>query len=116
MRITFPLPVLVGLLLLFGCSQRDTVRSGAAKDSAHGADLITFSDGTTLEAQTRNGQNLNGVRMVRKSKGEETYVAERGKLTEEPGGVFCITLYNAQVDRGSQGRMAVDELTIRLMR
>jgi hypothetical protein len=55
--------------------------------------------------------------MVRKSaEGQETYVAERGKISEEPGGIVLVILYDAQVDRGPRGRMTVQELRIRLLR
>jgi hypothetical protein len=115
MRITFQLSVMVGLLLC-GCSEHNNAASTAVV-TGRPVDHLTYSDGTTLDVRERKGDELFGFRMIRKSPdGQESYVSERGKIAEEPGGIVRVTLYEAQVDRGSRGRMTVQELSVRLMK
>jgi len=117
MRVTFHLSIVIGCLLLCACSKHDTATRPAARNMSSQAEFVRFSDGTTVQARERSGDELSGVHMVRKSpEGEESYVAERGKISEEPGGIVRVILYDAQVDRGPRGRMTAKELSIRLMR
>ena len=115
MRITFQLSI-IAWLLACGCSPRDTASSAVVTE--HQTNRFTFSDGTTMTVRERSGDELHGVRMIRKSAEglAESYDAERGRISEEPGGVVRVTLYEAQVDRGTRGRMTVRELSVGLMR
>lgn len=71
-----------------------------------------------MTVRERSGDELHDIRMIRKSAEglAESYDAERGRIFEEPGGVVRVTLYEAQIDRGSRGRMKVRELSVGLMR
>jgi hypothetical protein len=115
MSIPFQLS-LIAWLLVCGCSPRDTASSAVAP--SHQTNSFVFSDGTTMTVRERSGAELQGIRMIRKSAEglAESYDAERGRISEEPGGIVRVTLFDAQVDSGSRGRMTVRELSVGLMR
>src|SRR5664279_683535 len=95
--------VCLSCLVLLGCSR---TRSSPEKN-------LTFENGTTVHAQHRNGDALEGVHLVTEANGEKwTYEAKTGTISKGVDGMVQIVLFDVQADLGSKGLMHEDRMTM----
>jgi hypothetical protein len=92
-------------MVFCGCSPRETSQPSSPQ-------VFTFGDGSVMQVQKRDGELLEGIRLVQKSpEGSQTCAAAKGRMTEDKNGqVVHVTLYDANVELPSKQKMHVDEL------
>jgi hypothetical protein len=117
------LAILISGLLLCGCAQRQATSAHRAIDSIEAGKDVVWSDGMVLHVAKRDGDSVEGIRIVRKmSDGNEMITtADTGTLSigsvENPADIHFvrITLRNAQ-SQNETSRMTAETMMLVLER
>ena len=99
------LTILISGLLLCGCAQRQATSAHRAIDAIEAGKEVVWNDGLVLRIMKRDGDSVEGIRIVSKSSDgqETTTTADTGSLSpgsvENPADTHSvrITLRNAQI-------------------
>ena len=99
------LTILISGLLLCGCAQRQATSAHRAIDAIEAGKEVVWNDGLVLRIMKRDGDSVEGIRIVSKSSDgqETTTTADSGSLSpgsvENPADTHSvrITLRNAQI-------------------
>ncbi len=96
------LGILLSTMLLCGCSQRHTYRIDQTIDVVAGKDIVVLD--WTLKVKKRDGNSLEGVRLVnREPDGKETIItADTGTLAQGPKQTIEVPAANAKDQRRSR--------------
>jgi len=108
--------VILSVLLLCGCSQKHTTHVDQSIDIVAGKDIAVRD--RVVSVQKRDGNSIQGIRIVRKLPGgKETIItANTGTIAQSPNNSVTLTLSKALVQtktRGGATESTAERLEIR---